>query len=68
MFLKRCSPLTLISAIYLMRKQHQLFVLPRGFIPKVRALLGSTPYLSYSRSVIKPRGELLTQQVSGAAQ
>ncbi len=63
----RCSvlPGSLISTLYLMRKQHQLYVLPRGFIPKFKAVMGTTPYLRYATRAVQPRGQLLVRTSAG---
>ena len=58
-------PGTLLSSLYLMRKQNQLFVLPRGFIPKVKLILGSTPYLRYAAETVQPKGQILSAQSAG---
>lgn len=58
-------PGTLLSTVYLMRKQHQLFVLPRGFLPKLRAILGTTPYRRYADRTVTPRGHILSASHSG---
>ena len=51
---------TLFSSFYLVRKQHQLLVMPRGFIGKLRAILGSTPYVRYATTTARPRGQILS--------
>lgn len=52
---------SMVSALFLMLRNDNFFVLPAGFWWKVRAILGSTPYLRYARATIAPRGDIISK-------
>jgi hypothetical protein len=58
---------TLVSCLYLVRKQHQLFVLAPGLLPKIQAIWASTPLLRHAREVVTPRGEVISATKKGVA-
>ena len=57
---------SIVSALYLMFRNNDFLVLPAGFIWKVRAILGTTPYLRYARMTIVPRGEIISESKATA--
>jgi hypothetical protein len=57
---------SVVSALHLMFRNHNFLVLPSGFWWKVRAILGSTPYLRYARARIEPRGVIISKMEAAA--
>lgn len=59
---------TVMSTLYLVRKQHQLFVLPSGLLPKFQAIWNSTPLLRHAREEVTPHGTVISANHQGASQ
>jgi hypothetical protein len=52
---------SLVSAFFLARRNNDFLVLPAGYWWKVRAILGSTPFVRYARTHVAPRGEIISK-------
>jgi len=57
---------SVVSALFLMGRNHKMVVLPPGFIWKLRAVLGSTPFARYACGTTPIRGNLLVRNESAA--
>jgi len=52
------------SAVFLMRNNNRFMTLPSGFFWKLKAILGSTPFLRYAKEKITPVGEIVSKGAS----